>query len=139
MDDTGPEPSAPPPAWMGLLFMLVAVLIAALGKPAPGVPPAVVWLACSFFFCVGAAITAQASGHAGIARALLPFAVLAIALVMSWIAFGPGDRHCTSTTILPWLTARSGSDSCRLPFGAAAVLMWVFLAWGLWKTARRGT
>jgi hypothetical protein len=49
--------------------------------------------------------------------------------IFTWIAFGPGERHFSSTVVLPFMThdGASGETSGRVVFGIAAVLIWLFL------------
>jgi hypothetical protein len=44
--------------------------------------------------------------------------------IFGWVAFGPGERHFTSTLTLPFMPLRwqSGELSGRIAFGGAAVL-----------------
>lgn len=135
MNDAG-TPDTPPPRWLGSLLMVIAVLIGIYGKPAPGVPPEIGWLGCAVFFFIGAGFSAQALGHAGIARLVTPLAVVALALVATWVAFGPGERHCSSSISFFGIRSRDTGNSCRLPFGIGAALVWLFLAWGLWQNGR---
>jgi len=49
--------------------------------------------------------------------------------VFTWIAFGSGERHFSTTVTLPFAVHRgaAGDTSGRVWFGTAAVLMWIFL------------
>jgi hypothetical protein len=49
--------------------------------------------------------------------------------VFTWIAFGPGERHFSTTIVLPFTVHRgtSGDTSGRTLFGIAAVAFWLFL------------
>jgi len=49
--------------------------------------------------------------------------------VFTWIAFGPGERHFSTTVALPFAVHRGAASdtSGRVWFGIAAVLMWLFL------------
>jgi hypothetical protein len=121
---------------MGPAFMAMAVCIGAFGKPVPGTPVAIVWLACTLFFLAGVALSAQRAGRTGITRLVAPLIVLCLALVVTWVAFGPGERHCSSSIGFAGIASRSADSSCRGPFGIGAVLLWLLLAWGLWRTVR---
>ncbi len=57
-----------------------------------------------------------------------------MALVFGWVAFGPGQRHFTSTLTLPFLPLRwrSGEWTGRAAFGAFSILLVVmFVACGV--------
>jgi hypothetical protein len=49
--------------------------------------------------------------------------------VFTWIAFGPGERHFSTTAVTPFTVHRaaSGDTSGRVWFGVAAVAFWLFL------------
>jgi hypothetical protein len=49
--------------------------------------------------------------------------------VFTWIAFGPGERHFSTTVALPFTMHRGAASdtSGRVWFGVAAVLLWMFL------------
>ena len=53
--------------------------------------------------------------------------VVLFAAVASWIAFGKGERHFSTTLSLPfmWTTRASGDTSGRWAFGAMAVVLWI--------------
>ena len=61
------------------------------------------------------------------------------AVIASWIAFGKGERHFTTTLSLPFLwTRHAGSDSSgRWAFGAFAVLLWIVVLAVCVKVFRR--
>jgi len=61
------------------------------------------------------------------------------ATIASWIAFGKGEHHFTTTLSLPFMWARqSDSDaSGRWAFGACAVLLWIVVLAVCVKTFRR--
>lgn len=65
--------------------------------------------------------------------------VVLFATIASWIAFGKGERHFTTTISLPFMWARqSHSDaSGRWAFGACAVLLWIVVLAVSVKSARR--
>ena len=56
--------------------------------------------------------------------------VVLFAVITSWIAFGKGERHFTTTLSLPFMWARraSGDASGRWAFGTAAILLWIVVA-----------
>lgn len=71
---------------------------------------------------------------------LCGFAIVVLfALVTSWIAFGKGERHFTTTLSLPFLwTRRTGSDaSGRWAFGVGSVLLWMVVLAVSAKVVRR--
>ena len=53
--------------------------------------------------------------------------VVLFALITSWIAFGKGERHFSTTLALPFMLARhaSGDASGRWAFGIVAVVLWI--------------
>jgi hypothetical protein len=75
--------------------------------------------------------TAQSSFAFGI--------VVLFAVVTSWIAFGKGERHFTTTLSLPfmWRQHASSDTSGRWAFGAAAVLLWTVVIAICLKVLRR--
>jgi len=64
--------------------------------------------------------------------------VASSASVMSWVAFGSGERHFSSQMSLPFVTIRSssGDTTGRWAFGIMAVAMWLMVAAILVRTAR---
>ena len=59
--------------------------------------------------------------------------------IASWIAFGPGERHFSTTISLPfaWWHSSSGETSGRWAFGIAAVLIWCIIAGVIVVSLRR--
>ena len=55
--------------------------------------------------------------------------VASLTAVFTWIAFGPGERHFSTTVLTPFTAHRGASDdtSGRVWFGVAAVAFWLFL------------
>lgn len=65
--------------------------------------------------------------------------VVSLALVMSWIAVGSGERHFQSSISLPFVTihSRSSDATGRWAFGIAAALMWCAVAHTLISAIRK--
>ena len=130
----------------------VLIILAGLGvlraEPSPDgpAPPWVVVCTGLMFVFVGAAAivgfaVAGGSGPDGDLPAGTPFTVRLIqyflglgtvgtlTAVFTWIAFGPGERHFSTTFVLPFMVHRgtSGDTSGRALFGIAAVAFWLFL------------
>ena len=128
------------------------IILAGLGvlplKAAPDVQgsPWVVVCAGLMFAFLGAALivgfaVAGGSGPDGDLPAGTPFSVrsvqyflgLSIAgcltAIFSWVAFGPGERHFSTTLVLPFMArgGASGETSGRVVFGIAAGLLWLFV------------
>ncbi len=85
-------------------------------------------------FCSGGplAISAPAFGYPGLSRYLGPLLIACMTVIPTWIAFGPGPRHCSGGLSFLGIFFRSsapGDTECRVVFGGAAVLMWVLLIW----------
>jgi len=59
--------------------------------------------------------------------------------IASWIAFGPGERHFSTTISLPfgWWHPPSGETTGRWAFGIAAVLIWCIIAGVIVVSIRR--
>jgi hypothetical protein len=64
---------------------------------------------------------------------------LILAVVASWIAFGSGERHFSSTIALPFVTVHpaTGDKVGRWAFGFGAVLMWIVIATVVAGAARK--
>jgi hypothetical protein len=64
--------------------------------------------------------------------------VIAMAAVFSWVGFGPGERHFSTTVSLPFGTWKPSGDTIgRWAFGAAAVLMWSAITIAVIASMRR--
>ncbi len=74
--------------------------------------------ACSCFVIAGVAVAL----HSFVSRQVFAWAMAGLLAVMTavpgWVAFGPGERHCTSMESLP--VAEYG---CRIAFGVSAFIM----------------
>jgi hypothetical protein len=126
------------------------------GHPAPGVPPWVVVAAGSTFILAGLALIngyaiaggLQADGNlpdsapliVRVAQYVLGLAIIALMFaVFAWVAFGPGDRHFSSSVSIPGLStsAHSSARSGRIAFGFGTVLIGLFLLVATVSGARR--
>lgn len=65
--------------------------------------------------------------------------VLVMTVMVTWIAFGKGERHFSTTISLPFAFYRSASSglSGRVAFGIAAVLMWLVMILGTVAALKR--
>lgn len=118
--------------WLGPAFVVVAILIAVYATPAPGVPAWVAYAACAVLLLIGVAFTAQAFGWTGVGKLAAPLVFLVMGVMTTWIAFGPGERHCRSGFSFLGIGLSGDASNCRTAFGVAAVLIWVFVATVLW-------
>ncbi len=63
-----------------------------------------------------------------------------LATLLSWVAFGPGERHFTvSAGGSAGLAGAGGDVAGRVMFGFGAILGWVMLGWMVVFIARRGS
>lgn len=147
---------------VGIVFMLCGLfpVLAGLGvfhtPPTPGTPRWVVIAAGGMFILAGAAVIngyamaggAQANGDlsdsAPFATRILQY-VLGVSIVglmlavFAWVAFGPGERHFSSSVSIPGLSISSrGSDrSGRIAFGIATALIGLFFVLSVVGGAKR--
>lgn len=65
--------------------------------------------------------------------------VATMGALVSWIAFGPGQRHFSTTISLPfgWWRPKSSDTTGRWVFGIAAVLIWCIIAGVIVASVRR--
>ncbi len=95
-------------------------------------PAWLVFAACSCFVIVGLALAL----HSFVSRRVLEWAMLVLLAIMTgipaWIAFGPGERHCTSS-----VTLLASEFGCRIVFGVGAVSTAGLLVFSV-ALARRG-
>ena len=136
---------------VGIIFMICGVFPVLVGlgvvhaPPAPGVQPWVVIAAGSMFILAGVAIIngyavaggAQANGDlpdsAPFAARVLQYA-LGVSIVglmfavFAWVAFGPGERHFSSSMSIPGLSVsgHSSDRSGRIAFGIASGFIGLF-------------
>ncbi|MDQ2964205.1 MAG: hypothetical protein M3R31_13795 [Pseudomonadota bacterium] len=129
--ESSPKPQQNIPKWLGPVIVAGAVLIALHGRPSPGVPQWVASAACAAFLAVGVVLTAQAFGFPGVAKWVAPLIVFALAGIMTWIGFAPGERECASSFSFFGLGS-GGVFSCKPVFALAAILIWLFFAAVLW-------
>jgi len=124
------------PPWLGPLLMIVSVTIMRFGEPSPGVPHWIAYLACSTFFMAGIILTAMSFGFDGVANWIGPLIVIAMGTILTWIAFGPGERACTGSIsfLFFWQKHHASGAGCRIPFGIAAVLTWIIFAVAFFST-----
>lgn len=147
---------------MGIVFMLAGVfpVLAGLGmvpaRTAPDAPPWIAVAAGGMFILAGLAIingyaVAGASQADGSLPDSAPFAVrltqylLGVAIVgllfavFAWVAFGPGERHFTSTMSLPGFSSSTHSSerSGRIAFGFGAVFIGLFFVLATVSGAKR--
>ena len=132
---------------IGLLFAAVGFYFALVGLgllPVPGgtknlhAPLWIVFLAGLAFFLGGVAAILQGVGGANahgelpanaprwmrVAQSLFGLAIFAVfALMASWVAFGPGERHITAT--IPFYSGPANEWIGRGAFGIGAVIMWL--------------
>ena len=132
---------------IGLLFAAVGLYFALVGLgllPVPGgkqnlhAPLWIVFLAGLAFFLGGAAAILQGAGGADAngelpadaprwmraAQSLFGLAIFAVFAVMaSWVAFGPGERHITAT--VPFFSGPANEWIGRGAFGIGAVIIWL--------------
>jgi hypothetical protein len=132
---------------IGLLFAAVGLYFALVGLgllPVPGgnkalhAPLWIVFLAGLAFFLGGLAAILQGVGGANAngelpadaprwmraAQGLIVLAIfVAFALMASWIAFAPGERHITAT--IPFYSGPANEWIGRGAFGLGAVIMWL--------------
>lgn len=111
------------PAWIGwligLMFMgagaLVVIQGLASGNSDGNLPRRTPVLVREAYHAIGLAIT------------------LSFGVVLTWVAFGPGPRHFTTTIAIPGmaLSTWSGGDWLgRAAFGSCAMLFWaIFAIW----------
>ena len=149
---------------MGLLAMAIGTLplLALLGvlptrPPAHGDAPAWVGLAIGLaFFLAGIMVIVRSFAGADDSSSELPSATprglrvfydllvmpipVLLALLFSWVAFGPGERHFSTSVGFGGMgiATSGGSDMTgRVIFGFGAVLAWLFVGYGMLTMARR--
>ena len=124
------------PKWLGPLLMGLAIFIV-FQKTSPGVPQWTGYTAALSFFLAGIAVTEMAFGTNQLANIVGPLIVACLAIIPTWIAFGPGERHCSGgLSILGFglHQQNAGEMECRIVFGFAALLLWMLLIGGIWYT-----
>lgn len=127
---------------VGALFVACGIypIIAAVGTPefsaGKNAPDWVVGLAGLLFVLGGGAVWAQGTAAEKLVGSIVgTAALLGLAAIGNWIAFGAGERACSASST-SWLFSREfavGEWSCRAAFGAGAALLDGFLVLGLAK------
>jgi len=113
----------------GLFLIALSLGMGALihFRPQPlQVPAWVAYAALSSFFFAGLLLLATSAGKARLEGWLAVGVTLALLVPAAWIAFGAGERRCTSN--IPLLSLPPAAV-CRTAFGISAVLGAVILAW----------
>ncbi len=141
LPDQPPEPSPSDsqkaPLWMGPCFMLLALVIA-FQHTSPGVPQWIGYAAALATFLGGLAATGIAFGFPEISNYLGPAIIAVMAVIPTWISFGPGPRHCSGGLSLFGFSLTHGGDvECRVAFGFGAVMLWAMLGAGLWSVWKK--
>jgi len=73
-------------------------------------------------------------------QSLMGFGIVGtMGAIVSWIAFGPGERHFSTTISLPfgWWRPSNSETSGRWAFGIAAALIWCIIAGVIVVSIRR--
>ena len=145
---------------LGLLCIVVAAMPILAGlhvipvKPTAGTPGWVgVGVGLMFLFAGVTLLADAAAGGTGPNGELPPNAppafhavqsilglgiVVAMAAVFSWIAFGPGERHFSTTISIPFVAWRPSGDTMgRWAFGIVAVLIWTVITFAIVVSMRR--
>jgi len=115
------------PKWLGPALIVISLLIMRFGKPSSGVAPWVAYLAASTYLMAGLILIAQSLDISWLANVIGSIMVISFAIIPSWIAFAPGGRECTSflSILFFWQKHVASGMGCRVPFGMAAVVMWI--------------
>jgi hypothetical protein len=151
------------------IFCGAIPVLAGLGflsaRPEPGVQPWVVVAAGTMFILAGLAVIngyvvaggPQANGDlaadapmlAKVVQYLLGVGIVGLMFaVFAWVAFGPGERHFSSSMSMPGRSthAHSSERSGRIIFGIAASSIGLFFAFStvlgakrLWSSRRRAS
>ena len=148
-------------AWMGVVFIAFSLMpiLAGLGiipvHPTAGTPG---WVAVgaglSFLFAGAILLSDAVAGGLGPDGQLLDSApqwvrklqwimglaiTVSFASIASWVAFGSGERHFSSSISLPFIATRGPSSeaSGRWAFGIGAVILWCVIAAILVSTVRK--
>ena len=139
-------------AGMGLFVVLAGIGVIPVERRAADAPPWVIACAGLVFVLGGLALMVQAAGGAPDSTGVLPAGaprwmrpaqallalgiVVGLALVCSWIAFGPGERQFGGS-FSGVLGDQANERVGRVVFGAGAVLTWLFAAAVTVKAVRR--
>ena len=127
--DTGsdPQPSEGQRIATGLIVIAVALIPVLAGL---GVRPFVRWISYGVpqGLVLGVGITLMLGGLAALTQKIPALseliavaAMVGLAAVINWIAFGAGTRACGST--LGWFSRQAGDIECRVAFGWAGLML----------------
>lgn len=124
----------------GAALVAAGLALAALMHALPGrlnAPPAVGYVAALAFVVAG--LLALSNAFAGArARAWLAVALLACLIVPGlWLAFGSGERSCTSGSFLVFFAVAKATE-CRAAFGVASAVGLLMLAASIRHALRAG-
>ncbi len=131
------------PGWFAVPFALVGVwiLLVALDvvptDPSTLYAPRWVMGLCGLVFLgAGALIWINLHGSPWMSDTAAFVIIASMALVASWIAFGPGDRHFGGSIGLgPISVGTANSTLGRIVFGFCAVTTWMIALIPLWRVA----
>lgn len=114
----------------GILPMLAAFDVGPLGRADINGPPWLGFAGGGIFVTAGLAI--MAGPQAPLVGGLFGVLTLGgLAAIGNWIAFGAGERACSGSISLPWLSSESAFSGlgCRIPFGLGALITDAFLCY----------
>jgi hypothetical protein len=106
----------------GLLCIALSLGVAAMVHWRPqqlNAPAWVVYCAAAAFFFAGLILLAAAAGSPRIQDWLAVALILAMLVPGSWVAFGPGERHCSASFPIPGVAP---ATACRGAFGLGTVI-----------------
>ena len=128
------------PKWLGPLLIVGSILMALYGKPSQGVPHWIGYVASLAFTLAGLSLMAIAFGHPEYNNTIGPMIILVMAVIPTWIAFGPGERHCSGGFSFAGFgvhgQARTSDLSCRIVFGIGAVMIWGMFLAGIYQLVK---
>ena len=122
---------------MGLYPLAIGLGLASAREGSMNAPLWVVALAGACFVLVGTAL-AVPQDDARLRGVLVGLMVTALGAIFDWVAFGPGERRFSGAISLAGGAMRSASDETtgRIAFGAAALILDAFAAWGWYRWLR---
>jgi len=124
------QPRTDTPSWIGIacgLAFLFAGLILLSDAAAGGLGP-------------GGVLRDDAPGWIRRFQSITGFVIATLlATITSWVAFGRGERHFSSSISVPFVStsSRGGDTMGRWAFGLAAVMMWCVIGGVLVSAARK--
>lgn len=135
-------PKLPPGARFGAIFIIVGLgmmLMMYLDQSGLNVPLWVAEAAAACFAFAGASMLARAFGKLHLASALSLGVVYALAIPGLWIAFGSDGSGCTVSGGIGFFSfvRDAGALSCRLVFGAGAIITVAAAIALTWAVLRR--